>query len=151
MVLGVMAHSHCQRRTRTQTRIPVLYRNHSSYFSGLTKFPDFSSIIFHFSSILIINNICLKFPEFSSISCDFPRLFWSVQNSLTFHWLENVFPFSKVFSTGSDSDPCMESFPNSYCTHFRDRSPFQGQISVPIPYIGIWGSESESEPVEKSA
>ena len=41
----------------------------------------------------------------------------------------------RTFSTGSDSDPCMESFPNSYCTHFRDGSPSQGQISVPIPYI----------------
>ena len=29
-----------------------------------------------------------------------------------------------TFSTGSDShlDPCMESFPNGYCTHFRDGS-----------------------------
>ena len=37
-----------------------------------------------------------------------------------------------------------------YCTHFRDGSPFQGQISVPISYIWIRGSKSESEPVEKS-
>ena len=29
------------------------------------------------------NNIFLKFPEFSSILCDFPRLFQSVQNSMT--------------------------------------------------------------------
>ena len=28
-----------------------------------------------------------------------------------------------------------DSFPNGYCTHFRDRSPSGGQISVPIPYI----------------
>ena len=33
-----------------------------------------------------------------------------------------------TFSTGtdSDSDPCMDSFLNGYCTHFRDRSPSQG-------------------------
>ena len=56
-----------------------------------------------------------------------------------------------------ETDPCMESFPDhyivlcrtfspvetetememetfldGYCTHFRDRSPSQGQISVPI-------------------
>ena len=31
----------------------------------------------------IINNICFKFQDFSSILCDFPRLFQSVQNSLT--------------------------------------------------------------------
>ena len=31
----------------------------------------------------------------------------------------------RTFSTGSDLDldPCKESFLNSYCTHFRDRSP----------------------------
>ena len=59
----------------------------------------------------------------------------------------------RTFSTGLDLDldPCMESFPNGYCTHFRDGSLSQGQISIPIPYIGIGGSESESEPVEKSA
>ena len=30
-----------------------------------------------------------------------------------------------TFSTDSDldSDPHMDSFPNGYCTHFRDRSP----------------------------
>ena len=43
----------------------------------------------------------------------------------------------RTFSTGSDmdSDPCTESFLNGYCTHFRDGSPSQGQISIPIPYI----------------
>ena len=43
----------------------------------------------------------------------------------------------RTISTGSDSDldPCRESFPNGYCTHFRDGSPSQGQISIPIPYI----------------
>ena len=58
-----------------------------------------------------------------------------------------------IFPTGLDSDldPCMDSFLNGYCTHFRDGSPSQGQISIPIPYIWIRGSESESEPVEKSA
>ena len=59
----------------------------------------------------------------------------------------------RTFSTGSDLDldPCTESFSNGYCTHFRDRSPSQGQISIPIPNIWIRGSESESEPVEKPA
>ena len=37
-----------------------------------------------------------------------------------------------TFSTGSDLDPCMDSFPNGYCTHFRDGSPSQGQISITI-------------------
>ena len=31
--------------------------------------------------------------------------------------------YAEIFSTGSDSDPCRESFLNGYCTHFRDRSP----------------------------
>ena len=44
-------------------------------------------------------------------------------------------------------DPCTESFPNCYCTHFRDRYLSWGQISVPIPYISIRGSESGSEPM----
>ena len=54
-----------------------------------------------------------------------------------FHWF--LFWFRSLYS-----------FPNGYCTHFRDGSLSQGQISVPIPYIWIRGSESESEPVEKS-
>ena len=40
-------------------------------------------------------------------------------------------------------------FPNGYCTYFRDGSPSQGQISIPITYISIRRSESESKPVEK--
>ena len=44
-----------------------------------------------------------------------------------------------------------ETFPDGYCTHFRDGSPSQGQISVPIPYIRIKGLESVSVPVEKPA
>ena len=87
-----------------------LYK-HGSYFPGLTKqnsltfpvsfsfFPVFflmfcffrwkfdpfeqiihSSFKYHWK---ITNNIGLKFPEFSSISCDFPQLFQSVQNSVT--------------------------------------------------------------------
>ena len=57
-----------------------------------------------------------------------------------------------TFSTGSDSDsdPCIDSFLNGYCSHFRDGSPSEGQFSIPIPYICIRGSESESKPVEKS-
>ena len=46
-----------------------------------------------------------------------------------------------------DPDPCTESFPNRYCTHFRDRYLSQGQISVPILYISIRESESVSEPM----
>ena len=36
-----------------------------------------------------------------------------------------------TFSTGwdSDLDPCTDSVPNGYCTHFRDRSPSQGSES----------------------
>ena len=39
-----------------------------------------------------------------------------------------------TFSTGSDldSDPCMESFPNGYCTDFRDGSPSQGSESKSV-------------------
>ena len=42
-----------------------------------------------------------------------------------------------TFSTGmdSDSDPCMESFPDGYCTHLGTEIHLhtaQGQISVPI-------------------
>ena len=60
--------------------------------------------------------------------------------------------YAQLSSAGSDSDldPCTDSFPNGYCTHFMDRSLSQGQISVPTPYIWIRGSESESKPVEKS-
>ena len=46
-----------------------------------------------------------------------------------------------------DPDPCTESFPNRYCTHFRDRYPSRGQMFIPIPYISIRGSESGSEPM----
>ena len=28
-----------------------------------------------------------------------------------------------TFSTGTDLDPCTDSFPNGYCTHFRDPNP----------------------------
>ena len=43
-----------------------------------------------------------------------------------------------TFSTGSDSDsdPCMDSFPNGYCTHFRDRSPYQGSESKSVSLGG---------------
>ena len=39
-----------------------------------------------------------------------------------------------TFSTASDSDsdPCTDSFPNGYCTHFRDGSPSQGSESVSV-------------------
>ena len=38
-----------------------------------------------------------------------------------------------TFSTGMEME--METFPDGYCTHFRDGSLSQGQISIPIPYI----------------
>ena len=36
----------------------------------------------------------------------------------------------RTFSTGTETET--ETFPGHYCTHFRDGSPSQGQISVPI-------------------
>ena len=38
------------------------------------------------------------------------------------------------FHTGldPDPDPYSDSFPNGYCTHFRDESPSEGQIFIPI-------------------
>ena len=58
-----------------------------------------------------------------------------------------------TFSTGTEmeTETEMETFPDGYCTHFRDGSPSQGQISVPIPHIRIKGLESVSVPVEKPA
>ena len=55
----------------------------------------------------------------------------------------------RSFHIGSDPDldPCTESFPNHYCTHFRNRYLSQGQMSIPIPHISIRGSESGSEPM----
>ena len=40
----------------------------------------------------------------------------------------------RTFSAGMETETEMETetFPDGYCTHFRDRSPSQGQISVPI-------------------
>ena len=42
----------------------------------------------------------------------------------------------RTFSTGTEmemeTETEMETFPDGYCTHFRDRSPSQGQICVPI-------------------
>ena len=40
-------------------------------------------------------------PKFSNILCDFPWLFQSFQNSLTFPWQENAFPFSRFSSFSS--------------------------------------------------
>ena len=41
------------------------------------------------------------------------------------------------FHIGSDLDvdPYSDIFPNGYCTHFRDGSMFQRQISIPNTYI----------------
>ena len=40
----------------------------------------------------------------------------------------------RTFSTcmEMETETETETFPDGYCTHFRDRSPSQGQISVPI-------------------
>ena len=42
----------------------------------------------------------------------------------------------RTFSTGTETETETEmeteTFPDSYCTHFRDRSLSQGQISIPI-------------------
>ena len=38
----------------------------------------------------------------------------------------------RSFHIGSNPDPYSDGFPNGYCTHFRDRSPSQGQISIPL-------------------
>ena len=44
----------------------------------------------------------------------------------------------KTFSTGSDSDldPCTDSFPNGYGTHFRDGSLSQGSKSGSVSIGG---------------
>ena len=57
--------------------------------------------------------------------------------------MQNIFPL-----TGTGTQIHIP-FPNGYCAHCRDRSLFQGQISIPITYISIRGSESESELMEK--
>ena len=49
----------------------------------------------------------------------------------------------RTFSTGTEMET--ETFPDGYCTHFRDRSPSQ------FYYILIRGLESISVPVEKPA
>ena len=36
----------------------------------------------------------------------------------------------RTFSTGTETET--ETFPDRYCKHFRDGSPSQGQISIPI-------------------
>ena len=41
-----------------------------------------------------------------------------------------------TFPTGSHLDPCTDSFPNGYCTHFRDGSLSQGFESKSISVGG---------------
>ena len=45
----------------------------------------------------------------------------------------------RTFSTGSDpdTDPCMETFPDGYCTHFRDGSPSQTSLHEIQLYLFI--------------
>ena len=50
-----------------------------------------------------------------------------------------------TFSTGTETEMDTETFPDGYCTHFRDRSLSQ------FYYILIRGLESISVPVEKPA
>ena len=49
-----------------------------------------------------------------------------------------TFVLCTTLSTGSDSDldPCMDTFPNGYCTNFRDESPSQGSESESISVGG---------------
>ena len=54
-----------------------------------------------------------------------------------------------TFSTGSDSDPCMESFLNGYCTHFRDGSLSQGSESESISVGGNEPLPPANEVVER--
>ena len=120
--------------------------DHGFPFSGLTKFPDFSSffpifkcfltfwffslktwsilannIQFIHISLKITKNICLKFPELSSILCDFP-------------WLSLTFPLSSKFPGFHLTGKCLPIFPGYqsewepryyYCCivhHFQNRT-----------------------------
>ena len=38
----------------------------------------------------------------------------------------------RTFSTGTEMETETETFPDGYCTHFRDGSPSLEQISVPV-------------------
>ena len=63
-------------------------------------------------------------------------------------WIPNpivTFVLCTTFSTGldSDSDPCTDSFPNGYCTHFRDGSPSQGFESESVSLGGNEPTEIE--------
>ena len=58
-----------------------------------------------------MSNVCLNFPDFFNILCDFPQLFQSVRNSLIFPGLENAFPFFQVFP--SEREPCKNNVENT--------------------------------------
>ena len=45
-------------------------------------------------------------------------------DSKTYHYIVLCITFPT--GSDSDSDPNTDSFPNGYCTHFRDGSPSQG-------------------------
>ena len=116
--------------------------DHGSPFSGLTKFPDFSSFFSIFQcflmfwsfwlktwsilanntqfihiSLKITKNICLKFPELSSILCGFP-------------WLSLMYPVCSKFPDFYLTGKCLPIFPGYqsewelriwlllYCTSF---------------------------------
>ena len=56
-------------------------------------------------------------------------------------WIPNpivTLYYAQLFSTGSDSDsdPCMDSFLNGYCTHLRDGSLSQGSESESVSIGG---------------
>ena len=50
--------------------------------------------------------------------------------------VQNMFPLTQI--------QIQIPFPNGYCTHFREGSQSQGQISITITYISIRGLESKS-------
>ena len=87
-------------------KIPWLFQFFFPFSSIFLMFYFFNWKLHPFQQIIhslfkyhwkITNNFFLKFPQFSSILCGFPWLFQSVQNSLTFSWLENAFPLFPGF------------------------------------------------------
>ena len=54
----------------------------------------------------------------------------SDSDSKPYHYI--VLYRSLHIGSDPDLDPYSNGFPNGYCTHFRDGSPSQGQMSIPI-------------------
>ena len=55
-----------------------------------------------------------------------------IPNPIVTLYYAQLFPLVR----NSDLDPCMDSFPNGYCTHFRDGSLSQGYESESISIGG---------------